>query len=97
MTVKTTLSFTDRHHGFLAAKVEEGVFATLSAAMAAAVEGMMDAEEERAAMLKASVDGMTDEIRRRLETPREEYLDHDEVMAELRAEFGARARGSEAA
>jgi hypothetical protein len=28
MTVKTTLSFTDRHHHFLMEKVGQGVFAT---------------------------------------------------------------------
>ena len=32
MTVKTTLSFTDRHHQFLSEKVGQGVFATQSAA-----------------------------------------------------------------
>ena len=31
MTVKTTLSFTDRHHLFLSEKVSEGVYATRSA------------------------------------------------------------------
>ena len=36
MTVKTTLSFTDRHHQFLSEKVGQGVFATQSAAVAAA-------------------------------------------------------------
>ena len=34
MTVKTTLSFTDRHHLFLSEKVSEGVYATQSAAVA---------------------------------------------------------------
>jgi Arc/MetJ-type ribon-helix-helix transcriptional regulator len=38
MTVKTTLSFTDRHHHFLSEKVGQGVFATQSAAVAAALE-----------------------------------------------------------
>jgi len=32
MTVKTTLSFTDRHHYCLAEKVGQGIFATQSAA-----------------------------------------------------------------
>jgi Arc/MetJ-type ribon-helix-helix transcriptional regulator len=41
MTVKTTLSFTDRHHHFLSEKVGQGVFATQSAAVAAALEQMM--------------------------------------------------------
>ena len=41
MTVKTTLSFTDRHHRYLSEKVGQGVFATRSAAVAAAIEQMM--------------------------------------------------------
>jgi hypothetical protein len=41
MTVKTSLSFTDRHHRFLSEKVGQGVFATQSAAVAAAQEQMM--------------------------------------------------------
>jgi Arc/MetJ-type ribon-helix-helix transcriptional regulator len=41
MTVKTTLSFIDRHHHFLMEKVGQGVFATQSAAVAAALEQMM--------------------------------------------------------
>jgi len=40
MTVRTTLSFTDRHHRFLVHKVEEGVFASAGAAVATAVEQM---------------------------------------------------------
>jgi antitoxin ParD1/3/4 len=44
MTVKTTLSFTDRHHQFLLEKVAQGIFATQSAAVAAALEQMMQDE-----------------------------------------------------
>lgn len=35
MTVKTTLGFTDHHHGFLANQMGQGVFALQSAAVAA--------------------------------------------------------------
>ena len=53
MTVKTTLSFTDRHHQFLSEKVGQGVFATQSAAVAAALEQMMQDEDEREVALQA--------------------------------------------
>ena len=53
MTVKTTLSFTDRHHRYLAEKVGQGVFATRSAAVAAAIEQMMRDETERNVALLA--------------------------------------------
>ena len=44
MTVKTTLSFTDRHHRFLMRSINDGVFATQSAAVAAALEQMIQDE-----------------------------------------------------
>ena len=66
MTIKTTLSFTDRHHRFLAEKVGEGIFATRSAAVASVIKRMMEHEAEREAALLA----LADEIRARMETAR---------------------------
>lgn len=76
MTIKTTLSFTDRHHRFLKEKVGEGVYASASAAVAAAVERMIEDEEAR----EVALDAMADEIRRRAATPRAEFVDHDNVF-----------------
>lgn len=81
MTVKTTLSFTDRHHRFLIEKVGEGVFASQSAVVAAAVEQMIRDEEERAIALQA----LAEEIRARLQTPASEYVDHEAAFAAARA------------
>ena len=89
MTVKTTLSFTDRHHFFLSQKVSEGVFATQSSAVAAAIEQMIQNEAEREVALSA----LADEIRTRLRTPRSEYVDQDRVFSAARATLGA-ARGA---
>ena len=89
MTVKTTLSFTDRHHQFLAEKVGQGVFATQSAAVAAALEQMMQDEEERNVALQA----LAQEIRARMETPRAEFIDQDDAFAGARASIEA-ARGA---
>lgn len=81
MTVKTTLSFTDRHHRFLAEKVDEGVFATQSAAVAAALEQMMRDEEER----KLALAAMTEELRARLDTPRADYVSTETAFSAARA------------
>ena len=89
MTVKTTLSFTDRHHHFLSEKVGQGVFATQSAAVAAALEQMMQDEEEREVALSA----LAQEIRARMETPRSAFVDHDDAFAAARGTIGA-ARGA---
>ena len=71
MTVKTSLSFTDRHRRYLTEKVEEGVYATTSAAVAAAIERMIEGEREREIALEA----MAEEIRRRASTPLNEFVD----------------------
>lgn len=89
MTVKTTLSFTDRHHRFLSEKVGQGVFATQSAAVAAALEQMMQDEEERNVALQA----LAQEIRARMETPREAFIDQEDAFAAARASIEA-ARGA---
>ncbi len=81
MTVKTTLSFTDRHHLFLLEKVGQGVFATQSAAVAAAVEQMMQDEVER----EVAISALAEEIRARLQTPRSEFVDHEQVFSSARA------------
>ena len=89
MTVKTTLSFTDRHHLFLSEKVSEGIFATQSAAVAAAIEQMMRDEAEREVALAA----LAKEIRARMETPRSEYVDEDHAFSAARATIAATRGG----
>jgi len=81
MTVKTTLSFTDRHHDFLQRKVGEGAFASASSAVAAAIEQMMTDEAARDVALVA----MADEIRARMATPEAEFTDADTAFAGARA------------
>lgn len=88
MTVKTTLSFTDRHHRFLTEKVGAGVFASQSALVAAALEQMIQDEEEREVALGA----FADEIRSRLQTPREAFVDGDEAVARARARLASGGR-----
>jgi antitoxin ParD1/3/4 len=81
MTTKTTLSFTDRHHRFLMSKVEEGVFATASAAVAAAVERMIEDDAAREAALAATAAA----IRARLETSAEDYVGAEAVFGPAHA------------
>ena len=88
MTVKTTLSFTDRHHRFLSEKVRQGVFASQSAAVAAALEQMIRDEEERELALGA----LAEEVRARLDTPRSAYLDQDDAFAAARTRLDDAAR-----
>ncbi|MBW7862668.1 MAG: hypothetical protein H3C33_16435 [Rhodocyclaceae bacterium] len=89
MTVKTTLSFTDRHHRFLTERVGSGMFASQSAVVATALEQMIRDEEERGLMLAA----MADMIRERVQTPPEDYVDAEDAFAAARAVVAA-ARGA---
>ena len=88
MTIKTTLSFTDRHHRFLSEKVDEGVFATQSAAVASAVEQMMQDDQEREIALSA----LADEVRARMQTVRSEYIDGEQAFSAARAAVEASRR-----
>ena len=81
MTVKTTLSFTDRHHRFLMQSIKDGVFATQSAAVAAAIEQMIQDENEREVALTA----LAQEVRARTQTPRSEFVDQDKAFSAARA------------
>ena len=73
MTVKSAVSFIDEHHAFARAAVKRGEFASVSAVVAAGIQRLRDEDAERTAMLGA----MADEIRRRAETPDEEFVEHD--------------------
>lgn len=81
MTVKTTLSFTERHHRFLLQKVAEGVFATQSAAVASALEQMIQDDDEREVAMAA----LADEIRARMSTPRSEFVDRNQAFSTVHA------------
>ena len=89
MTVKTTLSFTDRHHKFMSAKVDEGVFASQSAVVAAAIEHMMRDELERDVALVA----LAEEVRARMQTARSEYVDGERTFSAARATVAATREG----
>lgn len=89
MTIKTTLSFTDRHHRLLSEKVREGVFATHSAAVASAIEQMMQDDQEREIARSA----LTEDIRARMQTERSEYVDDEQAFSTARAAVQASRRG----
>ena len=72
MTVKSAVSFIDDHHAFAKAAVERGEFASVSAVVAAGIQRLRDEATERKAML----DAMSDEIRRRAETPDGEFVEY---------------------
>jgi len=92
MTVKSTVSFTDRHHEFAQKKVKEGAFASVSSIVAAGIEQMMQDEAERGAAL----DAMKEAIKRRMDMPREEWVAMDaadDLFARARTRIGKMQEG----
>ena len=85
MTVKKTVSLTDRHHRYLSEKVGRGMFATRSAVVAAAIEQMMQDEIER----DEALSGLAEEIRKRMRTPRSEFVDQVHAFSAARATIGS--------
>lgn len=76
MTVKSTVSFTDRHHEYAHRKAREGQNASVSSVVAAGIEALMQDEEEREVALQA----MRGAITRRLDTPREAWIEGTEDL-----------------
>ena len=74
MTVKTAVSFTDRHHQYAKKKTEEGVYASVSSLVAQGIERIMQEEEERDAALAS----MAEAIRARMQTPKSDWIEVDE-------------------
>lgn len=74
MTVKSTVSFTDRHHQFAKRKVKEGVYGSVSGMVAVGIERIMQDEEER----EAAISAMKNRIRERMGTPRDEWVEVDD-------------------
>ncbi len=77
MTVKRSISLSDDHYRYLRAKVEAGVFATPSAAMAAGIERLM--EDERAYEFAFAV-----QVLARAATPLEDFVDEGDMFEAVR-------------
>ena len=74
MTIKTAVSFTERHHEYAKQKVREGSSASVSSLVAQGIEKLMQEELDRNAVLS----GMTEAIKLRMQTPRAEFIKMDD-------------------
>ena len=89
MTVKTAVSFTERHHQFAKKKMEEGAFASVSSLVAQSIERMMREEEERDVALAS----MADAIRARMQMPRSNWVEvqDDKLFDQARQRLKSKA------
>jgi antitoxin ParD1/3/4 len=88
MTVETTLYFKDRHYRFLSEKVGKGIFATQSAAVAVALDQMMQDEAER----EVALSNLGQEVSARMETPRTAFIDQFDVFSSALGTIGTASR-----
>lgn len=89
MTVKTAVSFTERHHQYAKQKVHEGACASVSGLVAQGIEKLMQEEKER----EAALSGMAAAIRERMATPRSDFVEmgeSDTVFDEIRERIRSR-------
>jgi len=86
MTVKSTVSFTDRHHDFAKQQVAEGKIPSVSSLVAHGIEQLMQDEADRNAALEA----MREVIAARMASPETSWVEHDmdPVFDRLRAKYG---------
>ena len=87
MTVRTTISLTDRHHQYAEGRAKEGQNGSVSSVVAAGLEALMQDERERETALQA----MSDAIRDRMNTPREDWIDGvDDLFAKARTHLATK-------
>lgn len=90
MNVKTEITLTEDHLRYAERMVEEGAYPSVSSVVEAGLEQMMRQDNVSGDPLA----GMAEEIRRRMELPRDQWLPWDgkdmaeRVKEKLRAKYG---------
>jgi len=90
MNIKTTVTLSERNLRYAEKMVEEGAFPSVSDVIEASIEQMMLNSQSPDDPLA----GMADEIRRRMELPRDQWISmkDDDVFENVRARIRARSK-----
>jgi antitoxin ParD1/3/4 len=88
MTVKIAIELDDTHREFAEKMVADGLYPSVSSVIQAGIEQMMQNDAVPADPLA----GMADEIRRRMELPKDQWISmrDDNVFDRVRARLAAR-------
>lgn len=83
MTIKIAVELNDDHRAFAEKMVADGLYPSISSVVQAGIEQMMLND----AVPTDALAGMTDEIRRRIELPRDQWIasDKDTMFDDIRA------------
>jgi antitoxin ParD1/3/4 len=92
MTVKIAIELDESHREFAEKMVADGLYPSVSSVIQAGIEKMMNDSDDVPADALA---GMTDEIRRRMELPRDQWipLEGDSLFSDVRAFIRAKKAG----
>lgn len=91
MTIKTTIALSEDHLRYAEKLVENGQYPSVSSVIEAGIKQMMAAESEQ-----DPVSAMADEINRRMELPRDQWISmdddnvFDDVKRRLKERYGSR-------
>ena len=91
MTIKTTIALSEDHLRYAEKLVENGQYPSVSSVIEAGLEQMMAAASEQ-----DPVSAMADEINRRMELPRDQWISmdddnvFDDVKRRLKERYGSR-------
>lgn len=88
MNVKTTITLSEDHLRYAEKLVEDGLYPSISSVVEAAITELFGKEQPGADPL----DGMSDEIRRRMELPRDQWIawDGDTMFTDIVAAIDAK-------
>jgi antitoxin ParD1/3/4 len=88
MTVKIHIELDDTHREFAEKMVADGIYPSVSSVIQAGIEQMMQND----AIAADPLSGMADEIRRRMELPKDQWIpwDGDTLFSDIRALLAAR-------
>jgi antitoxin ParD1/3/4 len=88
MTVKIAIELDESHREFAEKMVKDGLYPSISSVVQAGIEQMMQNDEIPADALA----GMAEEIRRRMELPKDQWISmqDDNVFDRVRARLAAR-------
>ena len=91
MTIKTTIALSEDHLRYAEKLVENGQYPSVSSVIEAGIKQMIAAESEQ-----DPVSAMADEINRRMELPRDQWISmdddnvFDDVKRRLKERYGSR-------
>lgn len=94
MTIKNTITLSDRYMRYAEQQVEDGQFPSVEKVVEAGLDELMRSEHELTQEQLDSVMAMADVIRERIDTPRDQFIpwDGDSMAERIKAKLDAKTQ-----